>query len=78
MGTVEKVIGVMLTLVALYLVLANSSAFNSIMTALGKFNIATLGVLQGRKVEAYGVTLGGNSLASSGLTNVGGQIDRFV
>lgn len=78
MGTVEKIIGIMLSLVALYLVLANSSAFNSIMSGLGKFNIATLGVLQGRKVDAYGVTLGGNSLNASGLTSVGGQIDRFV
>ena len=73
MAAIEKVVGLMLLLVALYLVLANSGAFNSILKGLSAFNVAILGTLQGRYVEGVGgVKVGGNSIdnASAGLTGV--------
>jgi hypothetical protein len=56
---IERIVILMLILVVLYLVLANSSGFNSVMGGLGKFNIASLLTLQGRDcINAFGVKIG--------------------
>lgn len=56
---IERVIILMLVLVVLYLLLANTNGFNSVVTALGKVNLSTLGVLQGRGcIDALGVKIG--------------------
>jgi hypothetical protein len=60
MNTIEKVLIVMLTLVGIFLFLANASAANKIFTSLGSVGIATFGVLQGRDVSG----LGGVSISS--------------
>lgn len=55
----ERIIVLMLILVALYLVLGNSAGFNSAISGLGKFNIASLLTLQGRDcINAFGVKIG--------------------
>lgn len=48
MSTVEKVITIALSLVALFLVLNNAGKVSEIMTALGGFTTPTLRTLQGK------------------------------
>lgn len=59
MRAIEWVLGIMLGLVALYLVLVNPEATTSILNGLGGLGIQTFGTLQGRSVSANGITVGG-------------------
>lgn len=54
MHTLERVLVIMLGLIAIYLFLANAGAANAIFTSLGKVGIATFGTLQGRNVSGLG------------------------
>jgi tetrahydromethanopterin S-methyltransferase subunit C len=58
MRTIEWVLGIMLGLVALYLVLVNPAAVNQILGSLGNLGAQTFGTLQGRNVQSGGVTVG--------------------
>lgn len=53
------VIGVILALVALYLILEKGANATSILGALTSGSIATIGVLQGRSVSGQGFSVSG-------------------
>lgn len=59
MKTIETVLGLMLGLVALYLVLVNPKAFDTIIRSIGAVGSQTFGTLQGRSVSGGGITVGG-------------------
>lgn len=59
MGTVEKIIGLMLGLILVFLLVRNAPAVNTIFNALAGATIGVFGTLQGRSVNAFGVELGG-------------------
>ena len=58
MRTVEWILGVMLALVALYLVLLNPAAVSQIFSSLGSLGAQTFGTLQGRSVSGGGISVG--------------------
>lgn len=58
LSTVEKVVGTALGLVALFLLLNNPKGVNELFGSIGKFSTASLGTLQGRTINAYGVQVG--------------------
>lgn len=58
MARIEAVLGIMLGLVALYLVLVNPQAVNQILGSLGSLGAQTFGTLQGRAVSGGGITVG--------------------
>ncbi len=58
MKTIEWVLGIMLGLVALYLVLVNPGATSQILSSLGSLGSQTFGTLQGRTVSGGGITVG--------------------
>lgn len=68
MNVVEKVLLTMLSLIALYLVLANSGAFDTIIKSLTAMQVGVFGTLQGRTVNVQGVSVGGGGSATSGKT----------
>lgn len=59
MRAIEWVLGIMLGLVALYLVLVNSQSTTQILGSLGSLGAQTFGVLQGRSVTGGGIQVGG-------------------
>lgn len=71
MTTLEKVLLTMLSLIALYLVLANAGAFDTIIKSLTAMQTGVFGVLQGRDVSVSGVTVGAG--ASAGKSGGGKQ-----
>jgi len=59
MRAIEWVLGIMLALVALYLVLVNPRATTQILGALGGLGAVTFGTLQGRQTATgTGITVG--------------------
>lgn len=59
MRAIEWVLGIMLGLVALYLVLVNPAATSQILGSLGSLGAQTFGTLQGRSVSGGGISVGG-------------------
>ena len=59
MRWLEATLGIMLGLVALYLVLVNPGAVDQIFRSLGNFGALTFGTLQGRDVSGSGIRIGG-------------------
>jgi hypothetical protein len=57
MRGLEATLGIMLGLVALFLVLNNADASNQILSGLSNLGMSTFGTLQGRKVTGGGVTV---------------------
>ena len=58
MRAIEYVLGIMLGLVALYLVLVNRESTTAILGSLGGLGAVTFGTLQGRSVSANGISVG--------------------
>lgn len=51
------IVGVMLTLIALYLVLEHAAGAAQVLGTLGAGTMAIFGTLQGRSVQAYGESI---------------------
>lgn len=62
MAKIEWVLGIMLALVALYLVLSSPASLDTILRSLGAVGAQTFGTLQGRTVSGGGVTVGSSTL----------------
>jgi hypothetical protein len=62
MAKIEWALGIMLGLVALYLVLSAPQSLDTILRSLGSVGAQTFGTLQGRTVSGGGVTVGGSTL----------------
>lgn len=58
MSMVEKIIGLMLGLILVYLLVKNASSVNQIFNSLAGATVGIFGTLQGRNVNAFGVELG--------------------
>ena len=59
MRAIEWVLGIMLGLVALYLVLVQADSTTKILSSLGGLGAVTFGTLQGRSVSGSGISVGG-------------------
>lgn len=58
MGTIEKVLAIMLGLIALYIIVVNPSAVDQILRSIGAVGSQTFGTLQGRNVSGGGISVG--------------------
>ena len=68
----DKYLGIAFILIVVYLVLSNKDGFDSAIRGLGGLNIASIGALQGRDVNAFGVNIGGSSVGNVGGLPGGG------
>jgi allophanate hydrolase subunit 2 len=59
MSRVEAIVGSMLGLILVYLLVKNSVEVGTIFKSLAGATIGVFGTLQGRPVNAFGVSLGG-------------------
>jgi hypothetical protein len=57
MSIVEKIVGTMLLLILVYLLVKNATPVSTIFNSLAGAAVGVFGTLQGRKVDAFGVTL---------------------
>lgn len=67
----DKYLGIAFVLIVLYLILSNRQGFDSAIRGIGGLNIASIGALQGRNVDAFGIKLGGPSAGDSFGSNFG-------